>query len=109
VRGDAEIANLYRQLLSAAKPDWEEELARRVGDLAARRLARFGAAALTWVRRTRATAADNVAEYLQEESRLLVTRTELDEFLNGVDEIRDTAARVEARLRGLEQHLKDTR
>ena len=41
VRGDAETANLYRELLAAARPDLEEELSRWVGDLPARHLSRL--------------------------------------------------------------------
>ena len=33
VRGDAEIANLYRELFALGRPDVEEELARFIGDL----------------------------------------------------------------------------
>jgi ubiquinone biosynthesis protein UbiJ len=106
VQGDAEIANLYRQLLNCARPDWEEELSRLVGDMAARRLSRLATGAFDWLRRTRTTAADNIAEYLQEESGLLVTKTELDEFLQGVDDLREVAARIEARLGLLEQRWK---
>jgi ubiquinone biosynthesis protein UbiJ len=106
INGDAEIANLYRQLLTAAQPDWEEELSRIVGDMAARRLSRLSAGALDWARGTRATAAANIVEYLEEEIRLLATKTELEEFLRGVDEIREVAARVDARLRLLEQRHK---
>ncbi len=32
VRGDAEIANLYRELFLLARPDLEEELSRFIGD-----------------------------------------------------------------------------
>ncbi len=44
-----------------------------------------------------------MAEYLQEESRVLVNKTELEEFLRGVDAVRETADRIEARLARLEQ------
>ena len=37
ITGDAEIAANYRVLLELARPDWEEELSRVVGDLPARR------------------------------------------------------------------------
>ena len=52
------------------------------------------------------TAGENIAEYLQEESRDLVNKIELGEFLRGVDELRETADRVEARLGRLEQRVK---
>jgi ubiquinone biosynthesis protein UbiJ len=43
---------------------------------------------------------------LQEEGRDLVNRTELDEFLRGVDEVRETTDRIEARLGHLERRLQ---
>jgi ubiquinone biosynthesis accessory factor UbiJ len=66
----------------------------------------FARRALEFARRARRTAGENIAEYLQEEGRDLVNRTELDEFLRGVDELRETADRIEARLGRLEQRLK---
>jgi len=107
IRGDAEIANLYRELFLLARPDLEEELSRFVGDMPARRAARLAQLGLAWIRRTGRTARENLAEYLQEESRDLVNQTEFEEYLRGVDEVRETAARVEARLAGLEQRLRD--
>ncbi len=59
-----------------------------------------------FARGVRRTAGENIAEYLQEESRDLVNRTELDEFLHGVDELRETSDRIEARLARLEARLK---
>jgi ubiquinone biosynthesis accessory factor UbiJ len=106
IRGDAEIANRYRELFVLARPDPEEELSRWIGDLPARRVSLFAQRALSRVRRARRTAGENIAEYLQEEGRDLVNRTELDEFLRGVDELRETADRIEARLRVLERRLQ---
>lgn len=108
IRGDAEIANSYRRLFAAARPDVEEELSRLVGDFPARRLSQLAARTLAWARRARRTAGENVAEYLQEESRDLVNKPELEEFLRGVDALRDTAERIEARLARLERRLKDS-
>jgi ubiquinone biosynthesis accessory factor UbiJ len=105
IRGDAEIANRYRELFMLARPDPEEELSRWIGDFPARRVSLIARRALELARRVRHTAGENIAEYLQEEGRDLVNRTELDEFLRGVDELRETADRVEARLGRLEQRL----
>jgi ubiquinone biosynthesis protein UbiJ len=106
IRGDAEIANLYRELLGLARPDPEEELSRWIGDFPARRVSLFAERLLQALRRARRTAGDNIAEYLQEEGRDLVNRTELDEFLRGVDEVRETTDRIEARLGHLERRLQ---
>ena len=105
IRGDAEVANRYKELLMLARPDTEEELSRWLGDFAARRLTRFADRALSFARRARRTAGENIAEYLQEESRDLVNHTELEEFLQAVDEVRETADRIEARLGKLERHF----
>ena len=106
IRGDAEIANLYRDLFAAARPDLEEELSRWVGDLPARHLSQLAKSVRTWARRARRTAGENIAEYLQEEGRDLVTKTELEEFLRGVDGVRDSVDRIEARLTRIEQRVK---
>jgi ubiquinone biosynthesis protein UbiJ len=106
IRGDAEIANLYRDLFAAARPDLEEELSRWVGDLPARHLSQLAKSVRTWARRARRTAGENIAEYLQEEGRDLVTKPELEEFLRGVDGVRDSVDRIEARLILLERRAK---
>ncbi len=106
VQGDAELAGRYRELFALARPDFEEELSRLVGDVPARRLSQFARGALSWTRRARRIAGENLAEYLQEESRDLVSKPELEEFLLGVDQLRETADRVEARLARLEQRLR---
>ena len=95
-----------RELFALARPDPEEELSRWIGDLAARRVSLLAARARDFVRQARRTAGENIAEYLQEEGRDLVNRTELEEFLRGVDALRETADRIEARLGRLEQRLK---
>jgi ubiquinone biosynthesis protein UbiJ len=108
IRGDAEIANLYRELFAAARPDLEEELSRWVGDMPARHLSQLAKSVRTWARRARRTVGENNTEYLQEEGRDLVTKTEMEEFLRGVDGVRDGVDRIEARLRAIEQRVKGT-
>ena len=106
VRGDAEAAALFRELLVLARPDFEEEISRVIGDVAAHRFMRAASHATGWLRHGRATAGANLREYLEEESRALVNATELGEFLNGVDALREAADRVEARLVRLERRLQ---
>jgi ubiquinone biosynthesis protein UbiJ len=109
VAGDAEIAARYRELFALARPDLEEELARLIGDLPARRLSLAAQGAIRWAERAGRTARENLAEYLQEESRDLVAKPEVEEFVQGVDRLRDTADRVEARLARIERRLREPR
>jgi ubiquinone biosynthesis accessory factor UbiJ len=106
ISGNAEIANLYRQFFMLLRPDLEEELSRFVGDLPARQIARAARGIGVWAQRARRIAGENLAEYLQEESRDLVARTEIDEFLHGVDTLRESVDRLDARLKSLERRTQ---
>jgi ubiquinone biosynthesis accessory factor UbiJ len=106
IRGNAEIANRYRELFILARPDPEEELSRWIGDLPARRAWQFAQRVREFAGRTRRTIGENIAEYLQEEGRDLVNSTELEEFLRGVDEVRERFDRIEARIVRLEARLE---
>ncbi len=98
INGDAEIAEGFQELLRAARPELEEELSRHIGDVAAHQVGNAIRGITGWGRKSAATFAANVGEYLQEEGRDLVTRTEMNEFLREVDEQRESADRLEARV-----------
>ena len=103
VRGDAEIAEGFRRLLDASRPDLEEELSRVTGDVAAHYLARFARDALDFGRRAGDAFARNLGEYLTEESRDLPVRLEVEEFLAGVDRLREAVDRLETRIAAAER------
>jgi ubiquinone biosynthesis protein UbiJ len=100
--GDAATAQRFQKLLGYVKPDVEEELSRVVGDVAAHRLAELGRGVRNWARAARSTLGNNVREYLQEESRDLPTRYEVDRFSSELGVLRDDVERLAARLRRLE-------
>lgn len=104
IQGDAETAEHFYQLMRAARPELEEELSRLIGDVAAHQVGNLFRDITGWGRQAARTTATNIAEYLQEESRDLVPRAELQEFLSGVDELREGADRLEARLNHLTQN-----
>ena len=102
IEGDAEVAEKFRDLLAEAQPDFEEELARVIGDVGARRIANVARDLFGWGRKAAGSFAGSVVEYLQEEGRDVPTRVEVDEFLEGVDRLRDDTDRLEAKLSRLE-------
>jgi ubiquinone biosynthesis protein UbiJ len=103
VKGNAEVAQAFHELLHAARPDLEEELSRHVGDVAARQVGNALRSVTGWSRKAAATVAANVSEFLQEESRDLVSRTEGEEFNAAVDELREAVDRIAARIERLER------
>ena len=98
IEGDAEVAQAFSELLKQAQPDLEEELSRVIGDVAAHQVGNLARTALGFGKRAVDTFTQNVAEFLQEESRDVPTRMEIDEFYADVDKLRDDVARLEARL-----------
>ena len=103
IRGDAEIAQKFRELAMLLKPDVEEELARLIGDTPAHQALRFVKLAGNFGRRAANTSVRNVAEYFAHESRDLVPRAEAEDFYRGVERLREDLDRLDARTRIVEQ------
>ena len=101
IEGDAEVAQRFRELLRHARPDFEEELSRSIGDVAAHQVANAARGFLEWGRRASDSLATSVAEFLQEEGRDVPTRLEVEEYLRAVDTLRNDVDRLEARLQRL--------
>jgi ubiquinone biosynthesis protein UbiJ len=106
VRGDAELAGKFRELALLLQPDFEEELAQLIGDVPAHQLGRFARAAFGWTRKAASTTVRNVAEYFAHERQHLVPRAEGEQFLKGVDAIREDVDRLEARIDLLARNLE---
>jgi ubiquinone biosynthesis protein UbiJ len=98
VAGDAQLAQRFQELGRLLRPDLEEELSHWLGDVPAHQLARWTGIGRTWLRRAGDTTLTNLAEYLAHERRDLVPRREGEEFLRGVDAVRESVDRLEARL-----------
>jgi ubiquinone biosynthesis accessory factor UbiJ len=97
IRGDAEVAQQFRELAMLLKPDVEEELSRIIGDTPAHQALRLVKLATGFGRRAAATGVRNVAEYLAHERRDLVPRAEAEDFYRGVERLREDLDRLEAR------------
>jgi len=96
--GDAATAQAFQQLLTHAKPDVEEELSGVIGDSAAHTLGQFAKGVGRWARETRSIMRDNIREYLQEESRDVPSRYEVERFSKDVNVLRDDVDRLAARI-----------
>lgn len=103
IQGDAELARSYQQFFEQLNPDWEEAIAQRFGDVIGHRLSSAIKGLRQWLLQARADTAAVTGDYLREESGLLITAVELDDFLEAVDEIRDDTERLAARIAQLQQ------
>ena len=97
ITGEIRTAKAFQELLDRTKPDIEEELSSLIGDAAAHRLGSFARGVGSWSRDARSTMGSNIREFLQEESRDLPSRYEVERFTEQLDALRDDVARLEAR------------
>jgi len=108
IRGDAELAQKFRELAMLLKPDVEEELSKLIGDTPAHQALRFAKAVTGFGRRAVNTGVRNVAEYLAHERGDLVPRAEAEDFYRGVERLREDLDRLDARTRMMEQTETDS-
>lgn len=101
ISGDVELGSRFKRILEDIDPDFEEPLARVLGDPAAHALGRAARGAFDWGRHAAQALARDVTEYLQEESRVLAPRARVEEFMRAVDRLRADADRLEQRVQRL--------
>jgi ubiquinone biosynthesis protein UbiJ len=106
ILGDVELAQKFRELALLLRPDIEEELALLIGDTPAHQLGRFARSALDWGKHAADTTARNVSEFLAHERGDLISRPEGNQFLKGVDAVREAADRLEARFELIRQRAE---
>jgi len=102
IEGDVELGRQFKQALERLQFDWEEALARIAGDVGAHKTGHLLREVASWWANTRERLAANGAEYLQQEVWVLPTRTEVEQFYQDVETLRDDVARFAARLEQLE-------
>jgi ubiquinone biosynthesis protein UbiJ len=98
IEGDNGLAQALGQVFNGLDVDWEEQLAKLVGDAAARRIGDQAREARRWGQRTGSALNEDLRDYLIEEGRVLPSELEMKAFLDGVDRLRDDVERLEARL-----------
>ena len=99
--GDTDFAATIGQLARDLRWDFEEDLSRVFGDIAAHRIAETGRALQRWGGESLENLARAFAEYWTEQDPLIVPAPELEEFNRAVDTVRDDLARLEKRIERL--------
>ena len=101
VTGNARLADEVMVLARNLRWDYEEDLSRFVGDVAAHRLAGAARDFLAWQADAAQRLASSFAEYATEEKKLVLRRDELDSFAQAIARLRDGVERLEQRVRRL--------
>jgi ubiquinone biosynthesis protein UbiJ len=101
IEGDVEFANQLRSIFMQVDIDWEEVASKYVGDAAAYQVGLFVNKFKNYKKRSVDNFRLDVSEFLQEESRILPTKVELDRFMGDVDDLDANVQRLEARIQRL--------
>ena len=97
--GDVGVGQKYQKLIGLLKPDIEEELSHFVGDIVANNFSSFARATKRWAINSKNTFDENIAEYLQEETRIMPNKFEFNNFSKKISELRDDVERIEIRIK----------
>lgn len=99
IAGDLAIAQQVQALLAELSIDWEELLSRTIGDVPAHQVGRAARALFALGKQALAKFERDTADYLKHESRLVVSRLELEQFGRAVFSLADDIERLEARIK----------
>ena len=105
INGNPAVAQKFQKILTELNIDWEEELSKYTGDIMAYRIGQGIRKTHKAVQGVFASLADSGKEYCQEESHLMPTLPEFEQFQQSVTDIRHDVDRLEARINHLLQSL----
>ena len=105
MNGDAALAADVAFLARHLRWDYEEDLAKVVGDIAAHRIAESARGLGRWGREASLRAAQGAAEYWTEESPLIASRAKVESFAHDVAELASAVERLEERIERLRSRL----
>jgi len=105
IEGDTVVGHKFQDVLAHLDIDWEEQLAKRIGDVAAHQLGQFWRSFRQWSLHAGNILLHDSAEYLQQERQLLPSRHAVKQFLDRVDILREETDRLTARIECVRQQL----
>lgn len=108
ITGDLKLGRQFNQLFASLDLDWEEQLSKITGDMAAHTLGNISRSLFSWNNRNTNSMKMNMGEYLQEEIRYIPSQNEVDGFMQDVNTLRNDVSRLEARLKKIEQQKQQT-
>lgn len=104
ISGDTRLGHQFKNIFSQIDIDWSEPLAEVVGDSMAYQMHQLGKKFSQWGKGTMKSFSNSLSEYLQEESRDVVTQAELEIFNDAVDKARNDVDRLQAKIKSLRQN-----
>jgi len=101
IYGDANTGQFFAKWLKNIKPDWEEAWCDLLGDSMGVRVSNVVSGVLNFGKKFKDSMLHNTHEYLVEESRDLISPSEMEDFLDDVDDLKSDTARLEQQIKTL--------
>lgn len=101
LEGAADVAESFAFVFRNLRWDVESDLAKVVGDIAARRLNLAGQSLAKSLRLAVRNAAGNIGEYAIHDGAMIASKEQLQDFGSSIATLRDDVARLEKRISGL--------
>ena len=99
LEGNLEVIESFAAIAHTLDPDFEEYLSRFVGDGPARKLGLTARRLRSWFDTTSQRMSEDAGYYLREDSGLLITAEELEQFTDDVDSLRADVDRIKQRVK----------
>lgn len=99
VSGSAHLAQEFQHFLKHLDVDWEEHLSHFTGDVVATDAGKLARNFKKLVKKTFHSLAVNSKEFLEEEKKIIASKTDVADFCAQVDELRHHIARLEIQAR----------
>ncbi len=106
ITGDADLAQLLGRLVGQVRWEYEEDLARLVGDAPANFAVRQGKKFVSASKSAANDLLSNVVEYVSEERKILLNQRDFMAHKNELNELRDAVDRMEKRIQILVQKVQ---
>ena len=103
INGNVGLAQKFQSILRRVEIDWEEYLSQFVGDIASHKIGNFLRRVSRFAKESGKTIGMDISEYLRYEKEALLDKSEIYEFNQAVDEVRDDVERLQKRLERLEK------
>ncbi len=108
IEGNSRIAEEFSTILREVDIDWEALFSKLVGDSLAHQAGEAARSTSGWIRESIDAMRMNTGEYLSEEARLTPTDSEINYFMDQVDDTRMAVDRLEARIKLLRKKQSHT-
>ena len=105
IKGDLELGQKFNRIVKGLDLDWEELLSNYTGDLVAFKAGSLIRSFSAWGQNALQTLELDAREYVQDEGNLTPYPAELNEFAADISQLRNDAARLEARISRLQKQL----